>query len=307
MSYKQFSNRNLKLYSGDGSDEIGCYRYNRCDFEHSFSACHIKTDDMEAPHPLGINVEWNIRRGRYGDTFEPLIDNTLRTGSGHYLALETLLSNLKQTFTSEFYSPMMTSTSNGNACRMRFFYFINGEPVTISATHLDIYIRYANKRTAEPKSILNLRLNINGDLQQRWNFVATQFTSTAPFQFVFRGVLGTNRSRIAVDDISFDPSGCQASVVNPVTPTTTGQPVTGQSGWTDGTPVTVTPKPGVHRQSPHSNTGGKVAAGILIPLLLVLGAIGGYFAYQKYQNRPRGDEHITLSMKNIQETAAEEE
>ncbi len=273
---------------------------------------------MEANNRLlDINVQWSVRRGRSGDLFEPKIDNTLRTGSGQYLALEKLASfgqKLKQTFTSEFYSPMMTSKVN--ACRMRFFYFINGEPETISATHLEIFIRYANKRTAEPKSILKLHLNISGDLQQRWNFAAAQFTSTAPFQFVFRGVLGTNRSRIAVDDISFDPSGCQASAVSPVTPTTsttttTGQPVTGQSRVTDGTtpPVTMTPKPGVgHRQSPDGNTGGKIAAGILIPLFVILGAIGGYFAYQKYQkSRARGDEHITLSMRNIQEKEEEKE
>ena len=71
----------------------------------------------------------------------------------------------------------------------------------------------------------------------------------------------------------------------------------------------MTPKPGVgHRQSPDGNIGGKIAAGILIPLFVILGAIGGYFAHQKYQkSRARGDEHITLSMRNIQEKEEEKE
>lgn len=256
---------------------------------------------MEHHGPMGINVEWNIRRGQYSDLFDPKIDNTLRTGYGRFLALETLRysRNLKQTFTSEFYSPMMTS-QNQNACRMRFFYFINGEPVTISKTNLNIYVRFANKRTVEPTSILLVKLNIQGDLQQRWNFATAQFTSTQPFQFVFRGVLGTNFSRLAIDDISFDPSGCLASTVNPLTPTTS-QPVTSATGQTGtGAPVTITPLPGVRRQPPRSN-GGKVAAAIIVPLFVVLGVIGAFFAYQKYQKRARGDEHITLSMKNIQE------
>lgn len=257
--------------------------------------------------PLANNVEWNMRRSSSSpaDVYNPRIDSTLRTGRGMFLVLETLINsqNLRKTFTSEFYSPMMTS-QNGNSCRMRFFYFINGEPVTITNTHLDIFIRFANKRTVEATSILNLKLNIRGDLQQRWNFAVVQFQSQAqPFQFVFRGALGTNLSRVAVDDISFDPSGCLASTVKPLGPTTP-QPVTSKTDVTTITPVTVTSLPKKLRQKPNDSPAGpKIAAGILVPLFVILSVIGAYFGYQRYQKKKRDDDtqHITMSMKNIQE------
>lgn len=259
-------------------------------------------ESLEKHIPLQNNVKWGLRKGQGSDLFDPNIDNTLRTGNGGYLSLDyTYDKKLTQTFTSEFYSPMMTS-QNQNSCRMRFFYFINGEPPTIQKTTLDIYIRFANKRTVELKSILLLKLNLKDDLQQRWNFATVQFTSTTPFQFVFRGHLGTDFARIAIDDISFDPSGCLASSVNPLGPTTL-PPVTAATGQTGvtGAPVTVTSSPNIHRQQPNKSNGGKVAAAIIVPLFVVLAVIGAFFAYTKYQKRPRGDEHITLSMKGIQE------
>lgn len=259
-------------------------------------------ESLEKHIPLQNNVKWGIRKGQGSDLFDPNIDNTLRTGNGGYLSLDyTYDKKLTQTFTSEFYSPMMTS-QNQNSCRMRFFYFINGEPPTIQKTTLDIYIRFANKRTVELKSILLLKLNLKDDLQQRWNFATVQFTSTTPFQFVFRGHLGTDFARIAIDDISFDPSGCLASSVTPLGPPTTPQPVTTQTGRTGtGNPVTVTPSPAIrHQQKPEGGNGGKIAAAILVPLFVILGLIGAFFAYQRYQKRARGDEHITLSMKGIQ-------
>ena len=146
------------------------------------------------------------------NVFLTIFPSNRRSRYGQFVALETkpnLTSNAttNATNTAQFYSPMMTSQA-GKHCKMRFFYFINGEPISIEATTLDISIRYASKREVESKPILRLSLNIQGDLQQRWNKAVTSFQSTAPFQFVFRGVLGTNASRIAVDDLSFDPSGC---------------------------------------------------------------------------------------------------
>lgn len=291
-------------FSGDESDEVGCNSWTRCNFEYSLAACHIKTDVMEALEhhtPLSNNVEWRLRKGVGSDLFDPDIDSTLRTGNGKYLSLGFNFDRkLKQTFTSEFYSPMMTS-QNQNACRMRFFYFIDGELATIAKTDLNIYIRYASKRTLEP-SILRLRLNLQADLQQRWNFAAVQFTSTQPFQFVFRGVLGTDFSRIAIDDISFDPSGCLASAVTPLGPPTTPHPVTQTTGNQTNTPATpATPSPDIrHPAKPEGSNGGKIAAAILVPLFVILGVLGAFFAYQRYQKRTRSDEHITLSMKAIQ-------
>src|SRR5699024_10684828 len=143
------------------------------------------------------NVLWSLKKASYADLFEPQIDHTRRDSYGRYMALEPLpnADYLKQTYTADFFSPMMSS-QNQQACRMRFFFFINGEPATISATHLDIYIRLASKMTIEPQPITRLRLNIQGDLQQRWNMAVANYQSTKPFQFVFRGVIGTNQSRI---------------------------------------------------------------------------------------------------------------
>jgi len=208
---------------------------------------------------------------------------------------------VKLTYTSEFYSQMMTSTGL-QSCRMRFFYFINGEPVTISSTHLDIYIRFANKLTVEPQRIARVQLNIQGDLQQRWNKAVVPFQSTQPFQFVFRGYLGTNASRIAVDDISFDNNNCAASSVQPLTPTPPPVPTTPSPAPTNsGNNPTPTPKPGLNNDKSSSGKGGKVAAGILIPLFIVFGAIAAFFGYKKYQKSQRGNDNIALTMKGIQE------
>lgn len=206
------------------------------------------------------------------------------------------------TYTSDFYSPMLTSQQN---CRMRFFYFINGEPASIYKTVLRIYIRYASKLQPESLPITQISLNVQGDLQQMWNKAVTQFQSTQPFQFVFRGTLGTNLSRIAIDDISFDQN-CASSSILPLT-TTTPSPTssvggnTGKTGATDGPPVTFTNLPTINRQKDKGSSGGKVAAGVLIPLFLVFAAIGAYFGYRKYQQHQRTDENISLSMKGIVE------
>ena len=171
------------------------------------------------------------------------------------MALETkpnLSSNttVKATNTGQLYSPMMTSQA-GKHCQMRFFYFINGEPISIAATHLDIYIRYASKLEIQSKPILRLRLNIQGDLQQRWNKAVSSFQSTAPFQFVFRGVLGTSASRIAVDDLSFDPSGCVSSQAKPMT--TTVKPSVTTNSMTQGPTTTATSAPIVDRKPSKSS------------------------------------------------------
>lgn len=181
-------------------------------------------------------------------------------GNGKYLALESVRTfgqqKVPMTNTASFYSPMMTS-QNGQNCRMRLFYFINGEPLNISKSHLDIYIQYANKLQPESQPVSSLSINIQSDLQQRWLKAVVPVQSAQPFQFVFRGYLGTNLSRIAVDDISYDLN-CATSSVQPLTTTPRPTAATnpgGVTGFTDGHPVTFTNMPTIGRQKDKSGSG----------------------------------------------------
>ena len=161
----------------------------------------------------------------------------------------------KTTNEAAFTTAMFTSSSSGDGCRMRFFYFINGEPVNISASQLLIYIRFAYKATKEATPLATLRLNINGDLQQRWNKAVVAFTSpTSPFQFVFSGHLGSSASRMAVYDISYD-TNCVYSRVPPFADATTTTTIAPSSTVKQTSVPSSTPSSKVNREKPHTGSG----------------------------------------------------
>lgn len=135
-------------------------------------------------------------------------------------------------------------------CRLRFYLFINGPPATVSSSKLQIYVRYARKKTKEVVSLIDVHLNARGDLQQKWNAFVVQFNSADPFQFVFTGLLADNATAMAVDDITYS-TNCLPSKVNRAT-TTVLPPVT----VTSHPPTLTTQGPSKYHQKPADSTKG---------------------------------------------------
>lgn len=182
---------------------------------------------------------------------------------GHYIALfPKNITTLSTNNEASFYSPMWTSSSRKH-CRMRFFFFINGAPENITQTTLKICIRYASKFTRSAIPIQSIKLDVKGDLQQRWIKSVVEYDSAEdPFQFVFVGHLGDSTARIAVDDVTYD-TNCIPSQVARVTsaPTTifTQQPASSQSNsitpktLTTSKPVVISKKQEPNKSSGRSN------------------------------------------------------
>ena len=196
---------------------------------------------------------------------------------------------------ASFYGPMMTTVAFKKQCQLRFFYFIDDEPVKAAFTELRIFAWYASNLTHEPVAIRTLSIGIREDLQQRWNKAVVGFSSLEPFRFVFRGFLGSKQARLSVDDISYS-SGCVQSSAKPITGSTTVQ--ASQTTQTNKALFSTTPEPLKKRRPGHSGRGGIVAA-ILVPVLLIGGIALGYFGYRHYQMSRRTDENFSLSMKGI--------
>lgn len=99
---------------------------------------------------------------------------------------------------------------------------------------------YARKDVPESNPILELKLNVQGDLQQRWNAAVATFTSTEPFQFVFLGQLADNVTALAIDDITYEPN-CSPSDVRREPNTTTVQTITTSDALETTLPTTKSP------------------------------------------------------------------
>ena len=175
-----------------------------------------------------------------------------RSETGHFIGLEPKrYGHHKNTNTADFYSPMVTSRP-GQQCRLRFFYFIHGEPVKVMFTDLRLYVWYASKLAPEKTPLTKISIGIREDMQQRWNKAVVPLSSTEPFRVVFRGFIGTTASRIAIDDITFD-SNCVASSVLPMTTTTTAP--SSPSAQTNNPNRNTTPSPQVNRRPNHGSKG----------------------------------------------------
>lgn len=135
-------------------------------------------------------------------------------------------------------------------CRLRFYFFINGPPATVSSSKLQIFVRYARKKTKEAISLADLQLNAKEDLQQKWSSFVVQLNSADPFQFVFTGLLADNATAIAVDDITYN-TNCLPSKVSRVT-TTVLPPVT----VSDQPSTVTTQEPAKHYQKPSNSSKG---------------------------------------------------
>src|SRR5699024_11073414 len=131
--------------------------------------------------------------------------------------------------------------------------FIDGEPVKIMFTDLQVYVWLSSKLKPEPVALQKLSIGIREDMQQRWNKAVIGYTSTEPFRFVFRGFIGTSAARIAVDDLSFD-SNCVASSVQPLTTTTTA-PSTTRPASSNGPDRNTSLNPTVNRKTGQASHG----------------------------------------------------
>jgi len=139
---------------------------------------------------------------------------------------------------SEFYLPLLRTFPATN-CRMRFFYYFNvNSSLSVSGTKLEVFIRYADKSERESAPIRSISLSsTSDDVTQRWIKSTADFVSIRPFQFVFRAYLSTTQSRIALDDITFDPNCVSVARLSQSTTTTVSSPViTEPTSFSSSTP-----------------------------------------------------------------------
>lgn len=209
----------------DGSDEVGCGQGAlNCNFESSLDACGIATKKDELGASYRSQMGWRFAYGMYLEprsSFGPFIDNTYRTISGRYFALlPNQHSSGNDSMGDIFYTRMLTSNP-GKACQMRFDYYTDGESTKVAQIHLDIHVRLVDSRDMQTKPVTQIVGNIN----QTWTRALVEYQSSTPFQFVFYGRQADRKSRLAVDDISFDLAGCAMSkAVRSFTTSTTTTP-----------------------------------------------------------------------------------
>ncbi|OTF82600.1 MAM domain containing protein [Euroglyphus maynei] len=108
--------------------------------------------------------------------------------------------------------------------------------------------------------------------------------SKRPFQFIIRGILNYENTRIAIDDLSYSLH-CINQTISPThSPPTKG-------------PITTGNPPFIHHD--HHHGAGLVLAAIMIPILLLIGIMGGYYGYrrQSYRNNRLNRSFITMFMR----------
>lgn len=197
-----------------------------------------------------------------------------------------------------FYTRMLTS-ANGKSCSMRFYYYTDGEPINVTRITLNIHARLVTNKEMDSRPLLQ----VAGNMRQAWSKVVVRYQSTTPFQFAFNAHQMDTRSRLAVDDISFDPNTCAPSTATRQKFSTTTTPPSKQPTSNSGHRTSTSTPPSISKPNKHHGPGGAIAAGILVPLLLVLGAIGGYYGYRRYRRLNSHGENMALSFSGLKSKA----
>ncbi|KAM4543911.1 MAM and LDL-receptor class A domain-containing protein 1 [Fundulus diaphanus] len=198
-------------HCGDNSDEdpFICKGFSgRCNFE--FDLCswrQCRQDDFD----------WLIKAGST-PTFGtgPSSDHTLRDPSGHYLYLE---SSFPQGVgdTARVIGPLLSRRSS--QCKMRFYFHMSGDGIGT----LSVFTK--------SEGGLHLLLNLTGDQGNYWKMKELQLSSTADFQVVFEGKVGSSeKGDICLDDITFSP-GCLLSPSPSVMDTSPPPPLVPPTGF----------------------------------------------------------------------------
>ncbi|RDD40325.1 MAM and LDL-receptor class A domain-containing protein 2 [Trichoplax sp. H2] len=160
----------------------------RCGFE--LDECYFYLDTPNKPN--WIRRTGLIFNGPSGD-----VDTGASTG--HYMNLNTYYPALSGDVSRFASQPFKAASSNAN-CYLRFYYFML--PAT-NGGQLNVYTR-----TSASANGMNTIFSVANASVNYWNRVAVKIVSSAPFQVVFEGVVGTRYSaRIGIDAISFT-SGC---------------------------------------------------------------------------------------------------
>lgn len=201
-----------------------------------------------------------------------------------------------------FYTRTVASKRPNDACTVRFFYYTNGPEVNITRLHF-----YVHPKPLNGPMLTTPLFQATGDTEQRWKKGVARYTSTSPFQFAFRGVQSAWAPSLAIDDISFDLKKCILIDNVASSSSTTPRTTSASSGRVPTTPTT--PGGPTSTSSPETRPSGHhkkppVALAIVLPLLLVLGSVGGFFAWRRYQRRSalNANERLTLRMSTVEQS-----
>lgn len=215
---------------------------------------------------------------------------------------------LKQRFDSQeslpreatFYTHTVASKRPNDICTVRFFFYTNGPEANISSLNF-----YVHPKPINSQMLSTPLFQATGNSEQRWKKGTAQFTSVTPFQFAFRGVQSALGPILAIDDISFDMSKC-VMVDNVATSSASTSSATSTSS--DRILSTLSPN---HETTSTSSYNNKLpshhkepwlAVAIVVPIIIVLGSIAGFFAWHRYQHQKAlmSDDHLTLRMSAVQ-------
>ncbi|RDD40324.1 MAM and LDL-receptor class A domain-containing protein 2 [Trichoplax sp. H2] len=162
----------------------------RCGFEAD--ECYFYLD------PSGKNY-WDRRSASF--IFNgPTGDVNTASTQGHFLNLNSYFPAQTGDISRIASQPFKPAASSAN-CYLRFYYFMTP---AINGGSLNVYIRGNS-------SVLGMRqiFSVSNTTVSYWKRVAVKITSSAAYQVIFEGVVGSRySSRIGIDGVSFT-SGCQ--------------------------------------------------------------------------------------------------
>lgn len=173
-----------------------------------------------------------------------------RAISGHYFILANVNETISPNYPSDdiFYTRMVTST-NGKGCAVRFFYYTDGELLNVTKITLNVHARLVTSLDMDNKPIVQLI----GNTAQAWTRAVVRYQSITPFQFVFNAHQMDTRSKLAIDDISFDPDSCAMSTAKRAKSSTTISPTPSDSTGNPSHVTSSTPQPSNDKRNGPGN------------------------------------------------------
>ncbi|KAH9417832.1 hypothetical protein DERP_013092 [Dermatophagoides pteronyssinus] len=260
----------------DMDDERNCYRYRLCSF-NSLYDCGLTIPLDNQTRVLWQQSNGNLHRTDRQIGYEPLIDNTQRNGNGNYFLLVPKPEWNQPLIHADFYTPIFrtqttnTNDLNDNSCHFRFFWYMHSDFDKISMERLEVYVQELTDDMKNSTGSLISKLFLRGqyDQQQRWNKQVILHKSHRPFQFIIRGILNYEKTRIAIDDLSYGLYCIHQTIpTNP--PPTIG-------------PITTGNPPYIHNNHHHHGAW----AAIMVPILLIIGIAFGFYGYRRSNGQNR--------------------
>jgi hypothetical protein len=201
---------------GDASDEMAAACNKTavigCTFDSDSEHC-----DWSVERDAALNSNWYIEASdpkNIDHDSGPVTDHTNRCiDLGSFYTLKGVAADVGKHI--RYVSPVVKTVSSGQACALRFFYYMYGQQLG----GLQVYARFIDAGVSKDGDVLLKSATDN--VGQKWNRAVVGVSDSRSFQFVINAQIGL--SDIAIDEISYS-DGCMHSSELPSTTTTTTTP-----------------------------------------------------------------------------------